>query len=511
LMRVLRPQEMKRLDALAVERGADPLALMERAGRAAAEQARDMLSSCLEKRVTVLCARGKNGGDGLVAARYLAEWGAGVDIFLLDQPEELHPHSHRNLERLGDAGLAWKPYDPVLLEESLQRADLVVDAIFGIGFRGSAGGVYGECIDAINRSGRPVLAVDIPSGVDGGSGAVSGPAVRAERTVTFAFPKTGLFLYPGAALVGELVVRDIGIPHELVEVAAESRVHTIDHEVERVYPPRPPDAHKGMCGRVLLLAGSPGLTGAAALAARAVLRSGAGVATLGVAASLNPIMEVKLTEVMTLPLEEGVPGHLGEACLGRVLDALKRHDVLALGPGMGTEECTASLVRSILQEVEKPLVLDADALNCLAGDPGALAERRAPTVITPHPGELARLMGSSMEGIQLDRLGAADGASERLGCVVVLKGAHTLVASPDGRIGINTSGHAGMATAGSGDVLTGCVATFLSQGLPPYEAACCAVYLHGKAGELAAHISGEVGMVAGDILSCLPLARSRRR
>ncbi len=510
-MRVIRPHEMKALDALAVESGEDPLALMERAGRAAAEQARDMLNSCLEKRVTVLCARGKNGGDGLVAARYLAEWGALVDVFLLDDPDGLHPHSKHNLKRLEGAGVGWRNYDPASVRASLQRSDLVVDALFGIGFRGSAEGVYGECIDSINLCGRPVLAVDIPSGVDGESGAVNGPAVRAERTVTFAFPKTGLYMYPGAALVGELVVRDIGIPHHLVERAAESRIHTIDHEVERDYPERPPDAHKGQCGKVMLLAGSPGLTGAAALAARAALRSGAGVATLGVAASLNPILEVKLTEAMTLPLPEGVPGHLGQECEEAVLRALDRHDVLAVGPGLGTEEGTAALVRSLLAEVRKPMVLDADALNCLAGKAEALACRDAPTVITPHPGELARLIGSSAEEIQRDRLGAAGAAASRLGCVVVLKGAHTLVAAPDGRIGINTSGHAGMATAGSGDVLTGCVATFLSQGLPPYEAACCAVYLHGKAGELAAHMGGEVGMLAGDILSCLPLARSRRR
>ncbi len=510
-MRVLKPQEMQALDALAVKRGADPLALMERAGRAVAEQARDILSSCIDRRVTVVCARGKNGGDGLVAARYLSEWGALVEVFLLDPVEELHPDSLRNLRRMKESGIDWIPYEVGSLRESLGRADLVVDALFGIGFRGRAEGAYGECIDEINSSGRPVLAVDIPSGVDGLTGAVKGPAVRALRTVTFAYPKTGLYLYPGAALVGELVVRDIGIPHELLGEVAESDIQAIDQQVEDLYPQRPPDAHKGSCGRVLLLAGSPGLTGAAALASRAVLRSGAGVATLGVAESLNPVLEVKLTEVMTLPLPEDPPGHLCEACLRPVMAAMERHDVLALGPGLGTAEGTSSLVRALLEGVEKPVVLDADGLNCLNGDTGPLERREAPAVLTPHPGELARLMGSTVAEVEEDRLAAASEAASRTGCVVVLKGAHTVIAGPEGRIGINTSGHPGMATAGSGDVLTGCVSTFLAQGLVPFEAACCAVYLHGKAGELAAHMGGEVGMLAGDIVSCLPLARSRRR
>jgi hydroxyethylthiazole kinase-like uncharacterized protein yjeF len=511
MMRVLTPREMQALDALAEQRGINPLVLMERAGRAVAEQARDLLSSCLEKRVTALCGKGKNGGDGLVAARYLAEWGALVEVFLLGEPEELHPDARANLRKLEEAGLEWRGYDAEALRGSLQRADLAVDALFGIGFHGRADGVHGECIEMLNESGRPVLAVDIPSGVDGLTGSVDGPAVKACRTVAFAYPKTGLYLFPGAALVGEMVVRDIGIPHGLVEEVAVSRIHAIDHDVERGYPDRPPDAHKGSCGKVLLLAGSTGLTGAAALAARAVLRSGAGVATLGVAQSLNPILEMKLTEVMTMPLPEDPPGHLCEAGLPEVLRALERHDVLALGPGLGTREETVSLVKALLREAEKPLVLDADGINCLAGDIRPLAERAAPTVITPHPGELAGLMGSSVGEIQRDRLGAVGSAASRLGCVVVLKGAHTLVADADGRIGINTSGHAGMATAGSGDVLTGCVSTFLAQGMAPFEAACSAVYLHGKAGELAAHIGGEVGMLAGDILSCLPLARSRRR
>ena len=508
-MKILWPDEMQALDALAIERGADSLQLMEEAGRATAAQARDMLSSCLEKRVVVVSAKGKNGGDGLVAARHLAEWGARVEIFLLDEPAGLHPDARANLERLGEAGQSWKPYGRDELLRAMAPADLVIDAIFGIGFKGVAGGIYGECIEAVNGAGRPVLAVDLPSGVDGRTGGVDGPAIRADRTVTFAYPKTGLYLYPGAALAGDLVVRDIGIPAMLVEEAASSRMETIDRSIEKEYPARRPDAHKGECGRVLIVAGSPGLTGAAALAARAALRSGAGVVTLGVAAGLNDIFEIKLTEAMTLSLPEGPPGYLSEAALEPVLAAAEGFDALAVGPGLGKEEGSARLVEGLLARYDGPLLLDADGLNCMAGRPGHLADREAPLVITPHPGELSRLTGRSTREIQEDRIGAAVGAAADFGCVVVLKGAHTVVAHEKGWVGINTSGHPGMATAGSGDVLAGCIATFLAQGLEPYTAACCGVYLHGKAGELAAHITGEVGMVAGDILSHLPLARSR--
>jgi NAD(P)H-hydrate epimerase len=510
-MRIIYPEEMQALDSRAIEGGIEPLSLMERAGKAVAEEARNMLSLCAGKRVVIVAARGKNGGDGLVAARYLRNWDAEVEIFLLDDPAELHPDSRFNLEKLKENGLETKSFDRETLQSVLRGADLVVDAIFGIGFRGTAGGVYGSAIELINAAERPVLAVDIPSGVDGKMGWVEGPAVEADCTVTFALPKSGLFLYPGAGRVGKLVVRDIGIPPHLVEEVVSSRIWAIGEEVEELYPSRPPDVHKGDCGKVLVVAGSTGLTGAAALASRAVLRSGAGVATLGIPASLNPVMEVKLTEVMTLPLPEDPPGHLSAEALPYILDALERFDVLALGPGLGLAESTRKLVTDLLLEVDKPVVLDADGLNCLREDPSLLGRREGSLVITPHPGELARLLGRSIAFIQRDRLSMAAEAARRFGCVVVLKGAHTIVADAEGELGINTSGCPGMATAGSGDVLTGCIATFLAQGLKPFDAARCGVYLHGKAGELAAHMTGEEGMVAGDIISHLPLARSRGR
>ncbi len=507
-MRVIYPEEMQALDQRTLEEGVGSLDLMERAGKAVADQARDMLSLCAGKKVSIFTAKGKNGGDGLVAARYLHEWGAEVDIYLLDEVKDLHPDTRSNLDRANEIGLKTRFFERSAVEDSLNRSDLVIDAIFGIGFRGRAEGVYGEAIEMINSSEKPVLAVDIPSGVDGKMGWVEGPAILARRTVTFALPKTGLYLFPGARGVGELVVRDIGIPSYLVEEVVSSNIETIDREIEALYPPRPLDAHKGDCGKVLVVAGSTGLTGAAALASRAALRSGAGVATLGIPASLNPIMEIKLTEVMTLPLAEEPEGHLAPDAFQAIMEALDGYDVLALGPGLGTAPGTRKLVRELLLEVDKPMVLDADGLNCVRDEPHLLAGKPGDLIITPHPGELSRLLQKEVREIQRDRISSALEASSRFDCVVVLKGANTIVAGKEGRIGINTSGCPGMATAGSGDVLTGCISTFLAQGLEPFQAACCGVYLHGKAGELAAHIVGMEGMIAGDILAHLPLARA---
>lgn len=508
-LRVIYPHEMQALDEAAAKSGSHPLDLMERAGRGLALAARNMLGVPEGRKIVVVAGKGKNGGDGLVAARYLAEWGAQVRVIMLTGASELHPDALANHARL----------DPRMLQEwpaegpepaALRKADLIVDCIFGIGFRGMAGGLYAAAIEAVNDSAAPVLAADIPSGVDGADGSLRGPAVRAARTVTFALPKTGLYLYPGAEMVAELEVRDIGIPALLLSDVAASDIATIDEDqVGALLPARAADAHKGTSGRVLVLAGSVGMTGAAALSSLAALRAGAGVATLGVPASLNPILETKLTEVMTLPLPETAEQAFSAEAAVLALCAAERADAVALGPGIGTGGETRELVMRLLLEVVRPLVLDADGLNCAAADPQVLAERTAPLVLTPHPAELSRLTGRSTEEILGDRIGAVKEAAQRFGCPVVLKGAHSLVADPAGRVRINLTGSSGMATAGSGDVLTGCIAALLAQGLAPFDAALCGVYLHGLAGELAAVTVGEIGMLAGDIAAALPVARSR--
>lgn len=393
-----------------------------------------------------------------------------------------------------------------LLAEELPGSDLIVDAVFGTGFRGAAAGDFAAAIESINACGSPVLAVDIPSGVEAETGSVSGPAVQAERTVTFAYPKAGLYLFPGAERVGELVVVDIGIPPHLLSEMVESDMSTLEEEqVASLVPIRPAGVHKGECGRVFVVAGSRGLTGAAALCSRAAMRAGAGVVTLGIAAGLNGILEVKLTEVMTLPLPDEGGSHIAAEALDMIMETLEGYDALALGPGLGTAPATCAVVSELLHRVEKPVVLDADGLNCAAGDLVRLSGREYPTVITPHPGELGRLLGKSARDIQSSRLEAVKESSRRFGCVTVLKGANTLIANPQGRVYINPLAMGGLATAGSGDVLTGCIAALSAQGMEPLEAALCGVYVHGKAAEIAAKMVGSIGMVAGDLISHLPL------
>ncbi|MDI6831099.1 MAG: NAD(P)H-hydrate dehydratase [Actinomycetota bacterium] len=505
-MRVVYPAEMAALDRAAIEAGTPSLELMERAGRHVAEQARDMLGLCAGKRIAVVAGRGNNGGDGLVAARYLSGWGAETLVVLLGEASELSRDAAANHERLLEAG-----GEVVGAEEGLKRLegeghDLVIDAVFGTGFRGAAEGVHARAIEAVNASGAPVLAVDVPSGMDAATGGVEGPAVRAARTVTFAWPKVGQYLFPGAELVGELVVVDIGIPGSLLGEVVESDIETVEEaEVAALLPRRRLDAHKGECGRVLVVAGSEGLTGAAALCARSAMRAGAGVVTLGIPRSLNAIMEVKLTEVMTLPLPDE-RGHLAEEALDTVLEALEGYDALALGPGLGTALSTARVVEGLLRRARRPLVLDADGINCAAAFPGALRDRAWPTLITPHPGELGRLLGSGAREVQRSRLECAARAAGDFGCAVALKGAYTIVASPRGRLHINPVALPALATAGSGDVLTGCAAAFLAQGLDPVQAGICGVYVHARAAGIAAQLTGAVGMLAGDIVAHLPLA-----
>lgn len=509
MLRVVYPEEMAALDRAATEAGVPSLELMERAGRAVAEQARDMLGLCAGRKVLVAAAKGNNGGDGLVAARHLASWGAEVEVFLWAEPDELSADSSVNYRRLVEQGGTVRKGESGALRAGLRGADLVIDALFGFGFRGRAEGDIARAIQALNEGDVPVLSVDLPSGVEAGTGAVNGPAVQATRTVTLALPKTGLYLYPGAERVGELVVVDIGIPRELVDRVVKSDLYALEEEDARdLLPRRSPHAHKGECGKVLVVAGSEGLTGAAALCSRAAMRAGAGVVTLGIPEALNPVMEVKLTEVMTMPLPGGDGKRLYPEAVGLIEERMAGYDVLALGPGLGTADPTAEAVREILCRVDKPVVLDADGINCLSGQEGVIRERRGPTVMTPHPGELGRLLGMESAEVQGARLDAAVEAAARTGCVVVLKGANTVIAEAGGRAFFHPLAMPGLATAGSGDVLTGCVAALWAQGMEPLHAAVCGVVLHGKAAQLAAELVGKVGMVAGDLVSHLPLVLS---
>ena len=511
-MRVITPLEMSEIDRTAIEvEGISGPGLMERAGAGVANAARDMLSARGGRRVAFLCGKGNNGGDGFVAARLLSEAGFEAAVFLLASAGGLKGDGRANLERL--AGL------PVTVTEVLDvtalkafscaspHFDVVVDAIFGTGFSGRADGVFEAAILAMNAYPCPVLAVDIPSGVSGETGAVAGPAVAATRTVTFAAPKVGLVQYPGVDLAGELEVIDIGIPGHLLESVPASRIELVERgDAEMLLPRRPADAHKRQCGSVLVIGGSTGMTGAPAMCAQAALRSGAGLVTAGVPASLNSILEVKLTEVMTRPLPEEPGGSFSREAAGVVLRMAQGFDVVALGPGMGTAPGVFEMVRELVASLEAPLVLDADGLNAMVGAEELFAERSGPLVLTPHPGEMERLMRTSAAEIQSDRVAAALEGARRWRAVVVLKGARTVVAEPAGEVRINSTGNPGMATAGMGDVLTGCIASFVGQGLGVFDAAVAGAYYHGYAADLAAEMDGMIGLTAGDVVRHLPLA-----
>jgi NAD(P)H-hydrate epimerase len=453
----------------------------------------------------VVCGKGNNGGDGFVVARLLKRRRR-VRVYLVGKPSEVKGDALVNLKRCRRAGIkvtqigktSWKAF-----EKDLDAADLVVDAIFGTGFEGEPHGLAGDVIGAINRCDATKIAVDIPSGVNATTGE-AGLAVKARATVTMGFPKRGHLLLPGKAFTGDLTVADIGIPEEVVLRAGLNTYMPEVRDLEATLPKRPPDAHKWSCGHVACICGSTGLTGAAALASLSALRAGAGLVTLAVPRSLNAIMEVKLTEVMTLPVDETPQGSFSMRALDALRDLIGRADCVALGPGLSQNDETAEVVRALVAGLDRPCVLDADGLNAYAGRADALRSLGFPLIITPHVGEAVRLLGVDKAEIIKRRLEFASEVARDLGLVLVLKGAPTVVAGPAGDVFINPTGNEGLATAGSGDVLTGIIAGLVAQGLPALEAAWCGAYVHGLCGDMRLRQWGHVGFLAGEIAQVIP-------
>ncbi|MDQ1514938.1 MAG: ADP-dependent NAD(P)H-hydrate dehydratase / NAD(P)H-hydrate epimerase [Actinomycetota bacterium] len=460
-------------DAAVIAGGVSQATLVDRAGGAVARGARRLVGGAYGRRVVIVCGKGNNGADGRVAGERLAGWGARVDRFDL-------------------AGIERAVLDKHGLNRALGRADLAVDAMFGTGFRGPLEGDAAFAADALTAAPCPVLAVDIPSGVDGLTGAVRGAAVEAMATVCLAALKPGLVLHPGAALAGDVEVADIGIdpgtPPPSLGVTEEA-------DVAGWLPRREPESHKWSVGGVYVVGGSQGMTGAVMLASRAALRAGAGIVVAGLPGDAAP--RASGGEVITRSLPATPAGALDEAAAEEVLDGLDRFRALVVGPGLGQAPATVAAVRRLVAEAPIPLVLDADGLNALDGDVDLLAGRRAATVITPHAGEYARLAG---EKVGEDRIGAARRLAERAGAVVVLKGSRTVIADPTGRAAINTTGGPWLATAGTGDVLSGMVGALTAIGLPAFRAAAAGAWVHGRAADEAGH----AGLVAGDLIDALP-------
>ncbi|MCS6937460.1 MAG: NAD(P)H-hydrate dehydratase [Candidatus Bipolaricaulota bacterium] len=510
-MKVLTGAQMADLDRQAIEGlGIPSLVLMESAGRVVVEELGARFSDIARKKIVIVIGKGNNGGDGLVVARRLLDLGASVHVHALCSPKEFSAETRQQADILNKLGFpiqhCTKSKEMSALAQALGNTDIVIDAIFGTGFRGAARELAAEAIELINLSSAFVCAIDIPSGVEADTGHVLGPAVCADLTVTFELPKLGLLLYPGRQYVGELVVRPIGYPRKLIDQYASTMTLVGADWVRERLPPREPYSHKGDYGKVLVVAGSRGYTGAAALAAEAALRAGAGLVYLAVPESLLPAMEAKLTEVIKLGLPD-IDGALASAALPKILEMLEDKDVLVVGPGLGRHPQTVKTVQRLVAQASKPLVLDADGLNALGAEAEKLlVQRTAPTVLTPHPGELSRLIAKSVIEIESDRVGVARETAKQLHSVLVLKGVPTVTATPDGEVFLNSTGNSGLASGGSGDVLTGCLGGLLAQGLDSLTASVCAVYAHGRAADLMKPELGERGMIASDVLRALPAA-----
>lgn len=508
-MKVLTAAAMREADRRTIEElGFSEAVLMESAGMRVAEAVLSLQP--LPSRVLVLAGPGNNGGDGLVIARLLQQAGRKVSLWTTVPPGEYRGAALMNYQFLMHRGFPIKhilDYTELgLFQADLGGVDLVVDALFGIGLDRPVEGLPAEIIKAVNGSGAPVLAVDLPSGVQADSGKVMGCAVKARWTVTFAFPKPGLLQYPGAELAGELIVGEINIPSFLVSENQASL--TTAQQVRDLLPPRPPEAHKGSFGRVMILAGSTGMSGAAALASAAALRGGAGLVYLAAPASICPALEAQLCEVITVPLPEAAPGLIDLLTVELLLEKAGGCSVLAAGPGLAPVEETAALVKRLIRDCPLPLVLDAGALGALALLPEEergelLRDAPQPPLLTPHPGEMARLTGLSLGEVQQSRPELARRLSREWNSIIVLKGAGTVIASPGGEIYFNPTGGPVLATAGTGDLLTGLIASLIAQGMPPFGAAVAAVYIHGLAGDL---LPERRGAIAGDILARFPAA-----
>ncbi len=505
-MRVLNSAQMREADRRTIDDIGIPAAvLMENAGRQVVSAMESTFPDLPTSRVAVLCGRGNNGGDGFVIARALHERRIDTSVYLLGPAGDVKGPAGVNLSAARQLGIdiveiidaqAWE-----LHSTDVVGSDVIVDALFGTGFRGPIEGLCETVVADVNSAGKPVVAVDLPSGLSGDTHTVSGPVIRAALTVTFGAPKMPLVLPPAEHFAGNLVIAEIGIPQSVINDVGGPSVSLLTKEAMRaLVDPRAPDSHKGDYGRVLIAAGSRGKTGAAYLAADAAMRSGAGLVTVATPASCLPIVAALGPEYVTEPCEETTDGTLAFEALERMLETPT--DVLAIGPGLGRHPSTAALVHALVERSGVPLVLDADALNCFVGDPDRLIGREGTDiVITPHPGEMARLIGKSIEDVQARRLDIAMEFATTHHVYVVLKGHRTIVATPDGRAFVNLTGNPGMATGGAGDVLTGMIAGWFGQ-LLDAEAACkLAVYLHGLAGDLAEADEGEVSMTASDIIS----------
>jgi len=508
-MRLVTAEEMRLADEAAInEFGIPGIVLMENAGQAVVRQAEKLLGDLDGKKAAIFCGGGNNGGDGLVVARHLFNRGCDVRLYFLTDPEIFRGDALTNyniLSNMSVAGFQLTEGSRLnVARMALWSADVAIDAIFGTGLREDVRDITLQVINMLNESDTPVISCDIPSGLSSTTGQPLGGAVKADVTVAFGFCKLGLVLPAARPYVGKLVVEDISLPAQ-VEESLKTRRELIDEGfVTRWLAAREPESYKGDFGHVGVVAGSPAMPGAAILAARGALKMGAGRVTAALPAACRTSFTAQLPESMLLNTPDNEAGGIDISACDKI--AAFPATAWLIGPGMGREEKTLEMIRELLPKISVPAVLDADALFAVCGYLRLLKKAQAPLVITPHPGEMAKLLGVSVTDVQSNRVAVAEGFARQTNVVVVLKGAGTVIATPEGRVFINNTGNPGMATGGTGDVLSGMVAALLALGMVPAVAAACAVWLHGRAGDIAVERNGVAGLLAGDIVEAVPAA-----
>ena len=506
--------QMKEMDKKTIESfGIPGLVLMENAGRGAFEYLIRKFKEPKTKKIAVLAGSGNNGGDGFVIARYLMEKGIIVTIFLLSSKDKVTGDARTNLnlakklcDRSCNSSIFEIPDANTFKKQKslILNHDLFIDAILGTGLNSEVKGFFKDAIELINSSQSPVFAVDIPSGLHSDTGQPLGVAVKADATSTFAFAKVGHILYPGNNYTGDLEIIDIGIP-KFIAQEKEIKLFLIEKkDIAACFSPRKFQSHKGDYGHLQVIGGSTGKTGAVSLCANAAMRCGTGLVTLGIAKSLNPSVEPQVIEPMTYPLPDSEKGFLSDNCFEQILSLLKDKQALALGPGIGTNDGTKKLVQSLIEKCEVPMVIDADAINCIAKNTEVLKKKNSPAILTPHPGEMARLCNMSTTEIQADRIGIASKFAKNHDVILILKGAQTIISLPDGRSYICPTGNPGMASGGMGDVLTGIIAGFCAQGFSPENASLAGVFLHGMCADILSKNIGGFGFVATDMIQMIP-------
>jgi NAD(P)H-hydrate epimerase len=505
-LKVALSDEMKMIDRIAIEKyGIPGVVLMENAGKSVVDEI--IKEFGFNANFTVVCGRGNNGGDGFVIARHLYDKGFKVKVFIVGDMKGIKGDSLINLNIIINMGVDIREIisddDLMKLKETVIDYPIVIDALFGTGLNKDVQGIRERIINIINRYSKYTFAVDIPSGIGGNDGKVYKAAIRANKTITFALPKCGNLIYPGAEYNGKLIIKNIGIPNKIIENIELSH-NLIDLGIIKYnLPSRRKNTHKGNYGKANIIAGSSGMTGAAILTCKSALRTGLGLLRLYIGESLNHIVKTSIPEIITVPLREIRKGVIGINHIDRIISDTKEASVLTIGPGCGNTAEVSEIIKQVIANVEVPIILDADGLNGLSKNIEWLSEKKTKIIITPHIGEMSRLTGIEIEEIQENLIKVARDFSQNWGVIVVLKGASTIIASPEGEVFINIKGNPGMATAGSGDVLTGIITGLVAQGLDPLEAAVTGVYIHGVTGDRVARDKGEYGLLAGDMVECI--------